>query len=94
MLLAEGITVGGKRLSEHLEIIGHSEAIKYLEDIIKNNVELSEREIKNLHSLVTKDIKDVFIKTSNLNIILINLMFFIKLRCVISLKADVCRFIL
>ena len=59
MLLAEGITVGGKRLSEHLEIIGHSSAIKYLEDIVKNNIELSEREIKNLHSLVTKDIKDV-----------------------------------
>ena len=56
ILLAEGITIGGKRLVEHLEIIGHSEAIEYLEDIIENNVELTEREIKNIHSLVTKDI--------------------------------------
>ena len=59
ILLAEGITIGGKRLVEHLEIIGHSEAIEYLEDIIENNVELTEREIKNIHSLVTKDIENV-----------------------------------
>ena len=59
ILLAEGITIGGKRLVEHLEIIGHSEAIEYLEDIIENNVELTEREIKNTHSLVTKDIENV-----------------------------------
>ena len=59
ILLAEGITIGGKRLVEHLERIGHSEAIEYLEDIIENNVELTEREIKNIHSLVTKDIENV-----------------------------------
>ena len=59
ILLAEGITIGGKRLVEHLEVIGHSEAIEYLEDIIENNVELTEREIKNIHSLVTKDIENV-----------------------------------
>ena len=59
VLLADGITIGGKRLVEHLEIIGHSEAIEYLEDIIENNVELTEREIKNIHSLVTKDIENV-----------------------------------
>ena len=59
ILLAEGITIGGKRLVEHLEIIGHSEAIEYLEDMIENNVELTEREIKNIHSLVTKDIENV-----------------------------------
>ena len=59
ILLAEGITIGGKRLVERLEIIGHSEAIEYLEDIIENNVELTEREIKNIHSLVTKDIENV-----------------------------------
>ena len=59
ILLAEGITIGGKRLVEHLEIIGHSEAIEYLEDTIENNVELTEREIKNIHSLVTKDIENV-----------------------------------
>ena len=59
VLLADGITIGGKKLVDHLEIIGHSKAIEYLEDIINNEIELTEREIKNLHSLVTKDIEGV-----------------------------------
>lgn len=58
VLLEDGITVGGKTMKEHLEIIGHAEAIYYVEDIIKNNIELSEREIKSIHSLVTKNIED------------------------------------
>ena len=59
VLLADGITIGGKKIADHLEIIGHSKAIEYLEDIINNEIELTEREIKNLHSLVTKDIEGV-----------------------------------
>ena len=59
VLLADGITIGGKKIADHLEIIGHSKAIEYLEDIINNEVELTEREIKNLHSLVTKDVEGV-----------------------------------
>ena len=59
VLLADSITIGGKKIADHLEIIGHSKAIEYLEDIINNEIELTEREIKNLHSLVTKDIEGV-----------------------------------
>ena len=59
VLLADSITIGGKKIADHLEIIGHSKAIEYLEDTINNEVELTEREIKNLHSLVTKDVEGV-----------------------------------
>ena len=59
VLLADSITIGGKKIADHLEIIGHSKAIEYLEDTINNEIELTEREIKNLHSLVTKDIEGV-----------------------------------
>ena len=59
VLLADSITIGGKKIADHLEIIGHSKAIEYLEDIINNEIELTEREIKNLHSLVTKDVEGV-----------------------------------
>jgi len=31
----EGITVGGKTLREHFEAINHSEAIFYVEDLVK-----------------------------------------------------------
>lgn len=59
VLLEDGITVGGKSMKEHLEVIGHSEAIYYVEDLVKNNTKLSEREIKNIHSLVTKGIENI-----------------------------------
>lgn len=59
VLLEDGITVGGKTMKEHFEIIGHAEAVYYVEDIVKNNIELSEREIKNIHSLVTKGIENI-----------------------------------
>ena len=59
VLLEDGITIGGKSLVDHLEIVGHSKAIEYLEDIINNEIELTEREIKNLHSLVTKDVEGI-----------------------------------
>ena len=33
VLLEDGITIGGKSLVDHLEIVGHSKAIEYLEDM-------------------------------------------------------------
>ncbi len=35
LVLAKGITVGGKTLAEHLEVIGHKEAIDYIETLSK-----------------------------------------------------------
>lgn len=55
-VVLEGITVGGKTLREHLEVINHKDAIHYIEEIIANNETLSEWQIKNIHSLVLKGI--------------------------------------
>ncbi|MHB8065769.1 MAG: Fic family protein, partial [Ruminiclostridium sp.] len=52
LILNEGITIGEKSLREHLEVIGHKEAYLYLEDIVKEQAELSEKVIKDIHSLV------------------------------------------
>ncbi|MBD8005424.1 Fic family protein [Bacillus norwichensis] len=57
-VVLEGITVGGKTMREHLEIINHSAAILYVEEIVKKNEELSEWQIKNIHRLVLKGIDD------------------------------------
>src|SRR4051794_19823743 len=35
-VVLEGITVGGKTLREHLEVINHREAIAYAEEIVHN----------------------------------------------------------
>lgn len=57
-VVLEGITVGGKTLREHLETINHQEAIFYVEEIVKNEEELSEWQIKNIHKLILKGIED------------------------------------
>jgi Fic family protein len=57
-VVLEGITIGGKRLREHLEVINHKDAIIYVEEIVKKGEELTEWQIKNIHRLVLKGIDD------------------------------------
>ncbi len=57
-VVLEGITIGGKTMREHLEAINHKEAIEFLEELINDNGELSEMDIKNIHALVLKGIDD------------------------------------
>jgi len=55
-VVLEGITVGGKSMVEHLEAINHKAAILFLESIIQKKENLSERNIKNIHQLILKNI--------------------------------------
>ncbi|TRM11653.1 Fic family protein [Lentibacillus cibarius] len=57
-VVLEGITVGGKTMREHLEVINHRDAITYVEDIVQSKEPLSEWQIKNLHRLILKGIND------------------------------------
>lgn len=59
-VVLEGITVGGKTLREHLEVINHRDAIMYAEEIVHRQEPLSEWQIKNLHRLVLKGIIDEY----------------------------------
>lgn len=59
-VVLEGITVGGKTLREHLEVINHRDAITYVEEIVKKGEPLSEWQIKNLHRLILKGIDDEY----------------------------------
>ena len=51
-LALEGMTVDQKPLKDHLEAVGHRDAFLYVQEIAKNEVELSEYVIKNIHALV------------------------------------------
>lgn len=53
-VVLEGITVGGKTLKEHLEVINHEKAILYLDDLVKEKNPITEWNIKNIHRLVLK----------------------------------------
>ncbi len=57
-VVLEGITVGGKSLKEHLEVINHEQAILFLDDLIKDEEPINEWNIKNIHQLVLKKIDD------------------------------------
>jgi len=59
-VVLEGITIGGKTLREHLEVINHREAILYVEEIVEKREELSEWQIKNIHRLVLKGVIDEY----------------------------------
>ncbi|MDR2828498.1 MAG: hypothetical protein LBV51_03665 [Acholeplasmatales bacterium] len=55
-VVLEGITMGGKTVIEHLEVINHNEAICFLEELVKNRSIVSQRNINDLHLLVLKGI--------------------------------------
>ncbi|MBN2090621.1 Fic family protein [candidate division KSB1 bacterium] len=57
-LVLEGLTIGGKKMSEHFEAINHNEAFFYVESLISKGTELTDWEIRNIHRLVLKNIDD------------------------------------
>ncbi|HHW47707.1 MAG TPA: Fic family protein [Clostridiaceae bacterium] len=54
-LVLQGITIDQKPLKDHLEAIGHKEAFLYVVNLVQQKVELSEKIIKDIHSLVLMD---------------------------------------
>jgi len=55
-VVLEGITVGGKTIVEHLETINHRDAILFIEDLVANKEPISDWNIRNIHSLILKEI--------------------------------------
>lgn len=55
LVLETGITIGGKTLREHLEVIGHKDAIDYIETLTQLE-EIGEWEIKQIHNLILRAI--------------------------------------
>lgn len=51
-------TIYEKLLKDHLEAIGHKEAFEFVNELVKDNVQMSESIIKQIHYLVLADKKD------------------------------------
>ncbi|MCK4730186.1 MAG: Fic family protein [Candidatus Aenigmarchaeota archaeon] len=58
MVLERGITVKGKSLQEHLEIINHKEALSNLKEFVKKKAPLTEKLIKQIHKAILMKIND------------------------------------
>lgn len=52
LILSEGVTIAEKPIKEHLEAIGHKDAFEYITELASAETALSERVIKDIHSLV------------------------------------------
>lgn len=56
LVLEKGIAIGGEPLIEHLEVVGHKDAIDYVEELAQRGAVLGEREIRDLHNLIRRGI--------------------------------------
>ena len=56
LIIHKGLTIGGKSLVEHLEVINHYEAIQYITDIVKQKICFNETILKHIHSIILKSI--------------------------------------
>lgn len=56
VVLENGITIKGKPLKDHLEIINHKEAIDFIEELVREDCVLTEYNIKSIHHLILKEI--------------------------------------
>ena len=54
-MVLEGLTIDKKPLKEHLEAVGHKDAFDYIQELVSQEVVLSEKIIKDIHSLVLMD---------------------------------------
>ena len=52
LVVNEGITISGKSMREHLEAINHAQAIDFIKDVARQDIDISERTIKDIHAIV------------------------------------------
>lgn len=57
-ILLDGVTVNGKPLREHLEVINHSHAIDFVQGIADKIDPITETTIREIHSLILRTIDD------------------------------------
>lgn len=56
LVVAEGLTIGGKSMVEHLEAVNHTEAISWLKEMVNGNEDVTKRNVLDIHRLILKSI--------------------------------------
>jgi Fic family protein len=57
-ILETGLTVGGKSLREHFEVINHREAIQFVEALVEHQEPFTPLQVRQIYQLVLKNIDD------------------------------------
>jgi len=58
LILEAGITIGGKSLREHFEVINHREAIEYVVALVNQDEQITPHHVRQIHQLVLAKIDD------------------------------------
>lgn len=58
LILEQGITIGGKSLREHFEVVNHQEAIELVESLAAQDEPITAFHVRQLHALVLAKIDD------------------------------------
>ncbi|WP_374465188.1 Fic family protein [Chryseobacterium sp.] len=56
LVIEKGLTIGGKSLNEHLEVINHQHAIEYIKELANEKQTISERDLLQIHQLILQSI--------------------------------------
>lgn len=56
LVVEKGLTVGGKTMVEHLEVINHTQAIDFIKELAQSQNTITERDILQIHSLILQGI--------------------------------------
>ena len=60
-VIEEGLTISGKPLKDHEEVVGHAKAIDLVYDLIRRESQLAEKDLFDLHKAVqTERVVDVY----------------------------------
>lgn len=63
LVINEGLTISGKSMREHLEVINHQEAIYYIKDLVERNISINEKELLIIHNLILRGIQPEYAGT-------------------------------
>jgi Fic family protein len=58
LVINEGITIGGKSMREHLELVNHKEAIELILELVQNKIPFNSFRLKQIHQLILKGVDD------------------------------------
>jgi Fic family protein len=58
LILETGLTIGGKSMREHFEVINHKEAIDYVESLVAGSTPITPFHVRQIHKLVLTRIDD------------------------------------
>lgn len=59
IVLEKGLTIGGKSVTEHLEVINHACAIDYIKELSKKDEVITQHDVLQIHSLILQGIDNL-----------------------------------